>query len=597
MSEQERMGGMRRAQLSLMVAAGTLGLLLAGLGLAEDGTPVAPVGKTIAPFRLPDGTGKTWASGDGTDVKAQVVVFLGTECPINNAYLPRLAELHRTYSPRGVRFVGINANRQDSAQRVAEHARQHAVPFPVLKDEGNIVADRFEAEQTPEVFLLDAAHVVRYRGRIDDQFGLGYRRPRPTRHDLAEALDEVLAGKAVTRPSTPVAGCYIARTTRPRPGATVTYTGHVAALLQRHCQECHRPSQIGPMPLLTYEDAAAWSATLRREVAARRMPPWHADPRHGAFSNCRRLSDQDRQTLLDWVDQGCARGEGPEPPPRAYAEGWRIGAPDVVLSMPGEFTVPASTKRGLPYHYIIVPTHFDGDRWVQAAEARPGNREVVHHIIVSVRAPGKEGRDRVDGIGEGFLAAYAPGDLPSVFPPGTAKKVPKGSILVFQMHYTPNGIEQKDRSSVGLIFAKEPPQHEARTRSIAQSRFTIPAGAADHEVRSASTFTRDAVLLSLFPHMHLRGKSFHYEAVFPDGRRETLLDVPRYDFAWQTNYRLATPLPLPAGTRIECTAHFDNSEANPNNPDPTQAIRWGEQTWEEMMIGFVDYYYVGKGTD
>jgi len=231
---------------------------------------------------------------------------------------------------------------------------------------------------------------------------------------------------------------------------------------------------------------------------------------------------------------------------------------------------------------------------VQAAEARPGNRAVVHHIIVYVVPPGQgRGRGRgqrgPDGIGEGLLVAHAPGDLPAILPAGTAKRIPKGSLLIFQMHYTPNGREQDDRSSLGLIFAKGPPQFEAKSRSIAQRRLDIPPRAANHEVRSAGTLERDVELISLMPHMHLRGKDFTYRVVLPDGKADTLLAVPHYDFGWQSNYRLAKPLQLPKGTRIECTAHFDNSAGNPNNPDPNRLVRWGDQTWEEMMIGFVDY--------
>ena len=265
--------------------------------------------------------------------------------------------------------------------------------------------------------------------------------------------------------------------------------------------------------------------------------------------------------------------------------------------MPKEFNVPArGGKNGIRYQYFPVDTNFDEDRWVQAVEARPGNRAVVHHIIVYVLKPGQGMRqNRIDGIGDGFLVAFAPGELPAVFAPGTAKKVPKGAKLLFQMHYTPNGVEQKDRSSVGLIFAKQPPQHEVRTRAITQRRLSIPAGEGNYEAQSATTFTEDARLLSLMPHMHLRGKDFEYRVVFPDGKSDILLRVPRYDFGWQSNYRLSKPLDLPAGTRIECTAHFDNSTDNPNNPDATKLVRWGEQTWEEMMIGFVDYVVLEEG--
>ncbi len=556
------------------------------------------LGRKIDSFTLKDSAGKAWSLEAHKDAKAIVIVFLGTECPINNAYLPRLADFHKTFGSRGVALIAINANQQDIPRRMAEHAAKNQLPFPVLKDAANIVADRFGAERTPEAFVLDAERVIRYRGRIDDQFGVGFKRPKPTRDDLAEAVDEVLAGKAVTRPETAVAGCFIARVNKVSEApAKVTFTQHVAPLLQQHCQECHRPGQIGPMPLLTYDDAAAWSETIREVIAERRMPPWHADPAHGSFANNRRLPDQDRDTLLAWVAQGCAQGPATAmPPPRSFPEGWTIGKPDLILSMKEAVKVPATAPDGgIRYQYIIVPTNFDEDKWIQAAEVHPGSREVVHHIIVYTRELNRpRGQRTPDGIGDGMLVAYAPGDQPAIFPPGSAKKIPKGRNLIFQMHYTPDGTERLDRSSVGLIFAKETPKLEARTRSIAQQRFMIPPGTANHEVTSAMTFEQDVLLLSLFPHMHLRGKDFNYRVVYPDGKTDTLLNVPRYDFGWQTIYRLKKPMTLPKGSRIECTAHFDNSKDNPNNPNPALPIFWGEQTWEEMMIGFVDYCYLGQ---
>jgi hypothetical protein len=351
------------------------------------------------------------------------------------------------------------------------------------------------------------------------------------------------------------------------------------------------------MSLLTYDDALSWAETISEVVEERRMPPWYADPKVGHFSNDRSLSKEERETLLAWIKQGCPQGDAADlPPPRSFPEGWSIGKPDVVFTMPQEFHVPAKGgPKGIRYQYFEVETKFTEDRWIGAVEARPGNRAVVHHIIVYVVPAGQQFRqNRTDGIGDGLLVAFAPGELPAIFAPGTAKKVPKGATLLFQMHYTPNGVAQKDRSSVGLIFAKEPPKHEVRTRAIAQGRFAIPPGADNYEVKSATTFRQDARLLSLMPHMHLRGKDFSYRVIFPDGKSEMLLRVPRYDFNWQSHYRLIQPLDLPAGTRIECTAHFDNSAANPNNPDPTKEVRWGEQTWEEMMIGFADYIYTAK---
>jgi peroxiredoxin len=548
--------------------------------------------KKIGNFRLKDNAGKTWALDERKDARVVVVVFIGTQCPINNAYIPRLAELHKQYADKGVQFVAINANEHDTAAAIADHAKRFSIPFPVLRDEKHLAADRFGAERTPEAFVLDAARTVRYRGRIDDQFGVGFQRPQPTRRDLVEALDAVLAGKGVAQPKTQVAGCIIARAPAPRAGGTVTYSKDVARVVQQHCQECHRPGQIGPMPLLTYDDVSSWAQMIREVIEEKRMPPWHADPKHGKFRNDRSLPAADRTTLLTWIEQGCPRGDDKETPaPRKFSAGWTIGKPDAVFTMPKAFTVPAKAPRnGIPYKYFLVPTHFDHDVWVQAVEAKPGNRAVVHHILAYI-VEGKKrgGSDRTDGIGNGLLVAYAPGDLALVFPPGHAKRIPKGASLAFQMHYTPNGTEQADQSSVAVVFAKEPPKYEIKTRALAQQLLFIPPGAADHKAFITGTFKQDVEVVSLFPHMHLRGKSFEYQLVHPDGKREVLLSVPRYDFGWQTNYFFAKPLHLPAGSKIACTAHFDNSKDNPNNPDPNRLVHWGEQTWDEMMIGFVDY--------
>jgi peroxiredoxin len=583
------------AGLRLGLFAGLLAALPLTAAQADAPSPVK-IGQKIAGFTLKDTAGDSWSLDSVKDKKAVVVVFLGTECPINNAFIPRLLELNKTYEPRGLVFVGVNSNKQDSAKRVADHAKENAIFFPVLKDEGNVVADQLGALRTPEVCLLDASRTLCYRGRIDDQFGINIRRPAPTRRDLAEAIEEVLAGKPVSQPETEVAGCYIARVKKTPGEGSITFSKDVSRILQNRCQECHRPNQIGPMALLTYDDVASWSETIREVIEDRRMPPWHADPKHGKFQNNRSLTQAERDTLLGWIKQGCPQGDPKDlPPAREFVEGWRIGKPDQVFTMNKEFHVPAEMKGGVPYQEFVVQTNFTEDMWVRAAEAKPGNRAVVHHIIVYVFDPSK-GRERTDdGIGNGFLVGFAPGDMPLMLGPGEAKKIPKGSVFVFQLHYTPNGTAQTDRSSVGLIFAKEPPKEMVKTRSIAQRNFAIPAGADNHEVVSSTTFRQDAELLSLMPHMHLRGKCFENRVVFPDGKTDTLLSVPHFDFNWQSNYRLEKPLKLPAGTRIECTAHYDNSKNNPNNPDPMKKVSWGDQTWDEMMIGFVDYRYTGSG--
>lgn len=560
------------------------------LGMAASGAEP----KKVDPFTLPDFRGKTHSPMSDPKSNGLVVVFMGTECPINNAYMPRLNDLHRRFRSKGVGLVGINSNEHDSIEKIARHVQKYEIEFPVLKDQRHEVADRFGAERVPQAFLLNPRGEIVYRGRIDDQYGIGYKRSAPTRTDLVAAVEEMLAGKPISVPQTETPGCLISRLdpSETARSGRVTYTQHVAGILENRCAGCHRPGEIGPMSLRKYEDAVAWAGPIQEAIRDGRMPPWHAGPEFGPFANDRRLTPQERETILAWIEQGCPKGEG-TPPQREFVDGWSIGKPDVVFEMPQESEIPAETPpRGVPYRYFVVETNFTEDKWVQAAQARPGARDVVHHILVFILPPGQR-RIGDGGVGNGFLVAYAPGDMPFVAPPGMAKKIPKGSKLVFQMHYTPNGKATKDRSIVGLIFAKETPRYEVKVKGIATRNFAIPPGADNHRVVSTSIFRRESLLLSFSPHMHLRGKDFSYEAIFPDGTRKTLLAVPRYDFNWQTTYQLAEPIKLPAGTRIQCVAHFDNSGNNPNNPDPTKTVRWGDQTWEEMMIGFVDYVDLG----
>lgn len=553
----------------------------------------------ISNFTLKDQNGKDVSLADFKDKKAIAVIFVGTECPLVQLYALRLRQLHEELAPKGVQLLAINSNVQDTAERVAEHAKQREFSFPVLKDTDQKVADLFQAARTPEAFVLDKDGVIRYRGRIDDQFGIGFQRAQPTRRDLAEALNELIAGKPVSVAKTEVMGCKIGRDKKADATSEITYTKHVARILQQNCQECHRPGQIGPFSLLTYEKAKAWSDTIAEVVQERRMPPWHADPKHGKWSNDRSMSAEDRTTLLAWIERGCPKGDEKDmPPPREFrgTDGWRIGKPDAIFTMKEEFKVPAvAPKGGVPYQFFMVPTNFEQDMWVQAAEAKPGQKAVVHHIIAYIMEPGKRfAPDKEDGLGKGLLVATAPGDIPTIYKDGYAKLVPKGATLAFQMHYTPNGEEVVDRSSVGVIFAKKPPEHIVRTRSPMNRYFQIPAGDGNYKVECSNVFEKEAMLINFMPHMHLRGKSFEYRVRYPDGKTETLLSIPRYDFGWQTYYNLAEPLKLPAGTKIECTAHFDNSDKNLNNPDPTKIVRWGDQTWEEMMIGWLDYYYTNE---
>ena len=366
----------------------------------------------------------------------------------------------------------------------------------------------------------------------------------------------------------------------------VTFHKDVRPILENRCQGCHRPGEAAPMSLVTYKDVRPWAKAIRGAVLSGKMPPWHADPRYGRFSNNLSLAPGEKEMLVAWIDAGAPEGDSTgAPTPRAFAAGWRIPEPDVVFEIPQPFNIPA---RGiLDYQYFSVPTRFTEDQWVEMAEVRPTERSVVHHAIVMVEP--RDGPRKQE-----YLAGYAPGMTPQIWKPGQARLIKAGSVLVFEMHYTANGQPARDRTRIGFVFARKPVTERIVTLRAAAYGFLIPPGEADYRVDAADTIEEAVYLVGMRPHMHLRGKSFVFRAVYPNGETETLLNVPRYDFAWQPYYYLETPKLLPRGTRIECTAVFDNSSNNPYNPNPAAAVVWGHQSWDEMMIGWFDVAQVAR---
>lgn len=550
-----------------------------------------PTAKPIGDFSLADYRGKNYSLSDFQDRKIVVVAFIGTECPLAKLYAPRLAELATQYGPKGVAFIGIDPNTQDGVTQIGAFARQNNISFPILKDLNNLATDLFAAKRTPEVFVLDERRVVRYRGRIDDQYAIGVQRDKPRERDLAKALDELLDGQTVSKPTTDSPGCLIGRTKSQVVDNSVTYAEHIAPIFNRRCVECHRPGDIGPFSLTEYKKAAGWADMIAEVVEDGRMPPWHANPKYGHFANDRRLSADEKKLIRTWVDNGAPAGDlAKAPPTPKFTDGWELPkAPDFILAMRDKpYDVPAEGT--VRYQYFLVDPKFTEDKWISSVEVRPGNRAVVHHILILMLKKGAGFRDEDGGGTRGYLAAYVPGLRPTTYPAGMAKKVPAGATLVFQIHYTPNGTKQQDKSEIGFVFADPKTiTHEVKTTSAVSRTLSIPPMTADYAVEATSRGTPEgATLLGFMPHMHLRGSAFSYEAVFPDGRREMLLDVPHYDFNWQTSYRLAEPRKLPTGTRMHCVAKYDNSENNPSNPDPKARVRWGEQTWNEMMIGYFD---------
>ncbi len=403
--------------------------------------------------------------------------------------------------------------------------------------------------------------------------------------------------------------------------STATFTKDVAPILYAKCATCHQPGEMAPMSLLTYKEVRPWAKSIREKVLSREMPPWYADPNHGEFTNDPRLSEQQLETIRAWVDGGAKEGDPKDlpPTPKLTNVGWEFGEPDVVLSMTEDASVPADGT--VPYRYYAVPTNFTEDKYVQFAEIKRGERSVVHHVIVSVREPDqgplppageiklgqqrvnpespdaeRQRRERRGNNPDGMLLGWAPGMSPLTLRPGNVKLVKKGSMLIFQMHYTTNGKVAKDRTGIGLYFAKKPVDKRVITKGVTVDprKLVIPPGDPNFESTSSHTFTEDVHIHMFMPHMHVRGKDFEYKLVYPDGKEKILLRVPKYDFNWQLSYFVKEPIAAPKGSRIECVAHHDNSTGNKFNPDPTITVRWGDQTWEEMMIGWIDYTVDGQ---
>ena len=403
-----------------------------------------------------------------------------------------------------------------------------------------------------------------------------------------------------------------AQTTAPAAGVNApTFTHDIGPILYANCVECHRAGEIAPMSLITYAEVRPWAKAIARQVSSGVMPPWHADAPHGTFRNERSLTSEQKDLIERWVSAGAPEGDPSElPAAPAFAAGWRIGQPDAVFEMQEDYAVPA--KGTIEYENFYIPTNFTGEKWLKAVEARPGNRALVHHILVYYeapsdgspapgvllpnrqdrrlppRAPGQRPAQRSE-LPTRLLATYAPGTNPQVFPAGTALRLAPGGRLHLQMHYTATGTAGSDRSKVGMIFADAPPAEEVGVSEFLNGTFTIPAGAADHQVSTEVEFGRDATLWGLFPHTHVRGKRWSYTLELPDGSSKVILSVPRYDFNWQTYYMFQEPIQIPKGARLRSTAWYDNSAANRSNPDPTVDVKWGDQTWEEMQYTGIMY--------
>ncbi len=567
--------------------------VVANLPAAESVRPA--ISGTVSEFSLKDFRGKPYALSDFKSSKLVVIAVLGTECPLAKQSAVKLQRFADEYAERGVAVLALDANRQDSLAEIAAFAKSNSLTYPILKDVNQQVIESLQATRTPEVFVLDADRFVRYHGRVDDQFAVGGKfRKSPTRDDLKLAVEELLEGRSVSVPETPAIGCLIGRAREPKNDSKVTYSNQISRILQKNCVECHRPGEIAPFSLTEYQEVAGWADMIVEVTRTNQMPPWHASPEYGHFANDRRMSEEDLSLLQQWAEAGMPEGNRADlPPARTFTEGWQLPRqPDHVVWMSEKpFKIP--TEGTVKYQYFSVDAGLLEDKWLTAAEIIPGNRSVVHHVIVFMTGEGKLFNEE-----QQMVVAYVPGMRIAPFPKGMAKRLPKGTQFVFQMHYTPNGIAGEDRTRIGLVFA-DPTEitHEVKTAVAINRKFEIEPEK-DNQAFDTRPFNFPIgfQLLSLSPHMHLRGKSFRYELTMPNGSKETLLDVPHYDFNWQTAYCLKEPRPIPQGSKLTAYASFDNSSNNLANPDPSKTVTWGEQSWDEMLLGYFDVA-VPRGPD
>ncbi len=555
-------------------------------GLVEGSAPGAfgfEPGELVADFDYQDEDGLEGRfSGLLASHEAVVIALRTTECPVSRRYGHRLAEIEAAWAERGVAFLFLTVSPQDTPEKVAEDREVYGFAGSFVRDPRARIGERIGARVSSEVFVFDPTGTLRYRGPVDDQYGIDFSNPVVRNPWLEEALEAVVEGKAVRTRSVEASGCHLEHVATRVPERDVTWHSRVSRLVQTNCVACHREGGVAPFSLERYEQAYGFRHMIDWVVREERMPPWFASAEHGHWRNDRRLSDRDRRDLLAWIAAGAPEGDPSTAAPSLhFTDGWDLPRePDHVFRIPEPQEIPAQGV--LDYRYAFVQTDFQDDVWIRAMEPRPTAIEQVHHIIVYLQGPDDERRGP-------FFAAWAPGSGATIYPEGRAKRLPAGAWLMFELHYTPNGRPAVDRSMVGFVLADAPPERPVSTAWVAAYDFEIPPHASNHEVVAEQRFGRGGEILMFLPHMHLRGKAFRYELLRTDGTEEILLDVPRYDFNWQLWYEAFEPVRIEAGDRIRARAWYDNSEHNPANPDPTATVTYGEQSFEEMMFGFFDW--------
>lgn len=551
------------------------------------------VGRYVSDVSFTDLNGARHSLKEFQEKSFVVLAMTSTSCPLSRKYLPSLVELSQKYSPKNIQFIAINCVPTDRREEMKTAAESLGESVCYVHDADESLSKHFGAITTTDILVLDPARTVVYHGAIDDQYGIGYALDNPRNRFLADALDDLLEGKTPRIAATLAPGCTIEHDDENVAESNWTYHNRISRIIQANCLECHRSGGVGPFPLESYADLVGHAGMIRQVVDARTMPPWFAadteDKHSSPWANDRSLTDSDRIDLLTWLDSDKPEGDAADAPQkRQFIDGWTIGTPDLVVQIPEPIQVKATGT--MPYQFVTAQTTLDEDKWVQGYEIVPTDRSVVHHVIVNVheKSAGRV-RDREEGIG-GYWAAYVPGNAAKLYPDGFARKLPAGATVSFQIHYTPAGTATQDQLKMGLVFAKSEPKYVITTLSLADTDLNIPPHTSDHVETITRPVPMDVNVMAYMAHMHVRGKSFNFELIKPDGQTETLLDIPRYDFNWQLRYDYREPRVVPAGSRVKVTAVFDNSENNPANPDPAKTVHWGQQTFDEMMIGYVETF-------
>ena len=560
-------------------------VLVTTLGLAGPAAALEP-GDRVDNFRLLDQAGASHELYYHSDARAIVLMTHGNGCPIVRSTLPRMKEIRGRYGDQGVEFLMVNSNPQDTRDAVARESAEFGIDIPILIDETQLIGESLAVERTADVFVIDPrSWKILYRGPVDDGSAYGATRP-VKKHYLADALEAVLAGKPVTVAQAQAPGCIISLPERERrvEHARISYAAEIAPLLEGKCVACHRDGGVAPWSMNGYDIVKGFAPMIREVVRTQRMPPWHADPHYGSFVGDRSLTNAETRTLVHWIEAGAPRGTGPDPLAsldRKWSD-WALGQPDLIVEVPA-YQVPATGT--VEYKYPSAANPMGRDVWVRAIEIRPGDRSVVHHVLAGIDDPGNGERRAIRGqLGE--LGGYAPGKNAVPYPRDTGILLRKEAGFRFQMHYTPNGRPVTDVTRIGLYFYDKPPKHVLDMDLIFDTSLAIPANAKMHPHSLEKIFDGDVMLYSLLPHAHLRGRAAKFTAHYPDGSREILLSVPKYDFNWQPLYVLNPSKFIPAGTRVVLDMSWDNSAQNPANPDPGKIAHWGDQTWEEMNVGW-----------